>query len=124
MLDDKYRYLEADKVPKGIGSIEYSFLLMYNLFGDEIIDKFTKTPARIFDLKAKGMLKTDFDADICIFDKEEETDITAGHSESDYSVYEGTKLKGKIISTISRGKFIVKDNIFIGGKGLYVRRKL
>lgn len=124
MLDDKYRYLEADKVPKGIGSIEFSFILMYNLFGDDIIDKFTKIPASIFDLKTKGSLKVGLDADICIFDKEGETIVTSGHSESDYSVYEGMKLKGKIISTISRGKFIVKDNTFIGGKGLYVRREL
>lgn len=124
MLDDKYRYLKANKLPKGIGSIEYSFLLMYNLFGDEIIDKYTSAPASIFGLKNKGELKVGLDSDICIMDPDKMTKVNSGHSESDYSVYDGLELKGKIISTISRGKFIIRDNEFLGGKGLYVRRKL
>ena len=41
------RYKEASKIPKGLGGVEFSFSLMYHLFGDEIIDKFTLNPAKI-----------------------------------------------------------------------------
>lgn len=124
MLEEKLRYLDANKIPKGIGGVEYSFVLMYEMFGDKIINKFTKTPARIFDLKNKGQLKVGYDADICIFDPNGSTIVTSGHSKSDYSVYENLRLKGKMISTISRGNFIVKNGDFVGGYGKYIRREI
>lgn len=124
LLDEKLRYDDASKIPKGIGSIEFSFLLMYQLYSESIIDKFTKNVAEIFQLKNKGEIKLGYDADLFVFDKNRVTQTSSGHSNCDYSVYTGKTLQGKVISTISRGMFIVKDNEFIGGKGKFVKREI
>ncbi|MCG3256834.1 MAG: amidohydrolase family protein, partial [Candidatus Heimdallarchaeota archaeon] len=48
--EEKMRYKKASKVPKGLGSLEFSFSLMFHLFGNKIIDKFTLNPAKIHNL--------------------------------------------------------------------------
>ncbi|MCD6435277.1 MAG: amidohydrolase family protein [Clostridiales bacterium] len=123
-IEEKYRYEDADKVPKGIGSIEFSFVLMYSLFGDRIIDKFTKNPAKIFGLENKGTLHIGTDADIAIFNPNGKTVITNGHSKSDYSPYEGYEVKGTVESTIIRGNFVVKNKKLFKTKGKFIRRSL
>jgi len=40
------------------------------------------------------------------------------------SVYNNEILKGEIIATISKGKFIVKEGKFLGGQGEYLPRRL
>jgi dihydropyrimidinase len=46
------------------------------------------------------------------------------HGGSDYTPYEGIKVKGWPISTIVRGKFVVRDGQLVGreGNGAYVPR--
>lgn len=124
LLEEKDRYTDANKVPKGIGGIEYSFILMYTLFGDKIIDRFTKNPAEIFGLTEKGTLAIGTDADIVIFNPTAETIITSGHSKSDYSPYEGFHAKGSIESTIVRGDFVIKNKELFKHKGRFIRRVL
>ena len=51
--EEKLRYSKASKIPKGFGSLEDSFSLMYNLFGESIIDKYTTNPAKIHGLFPK-----------------------------------------------------------------------
>lgn len=125
MKIDKEKYDQVSKIPKGFGSIEYSFSLMYNLFGEKIIDKFTKNPAQIFGLyPQKGKIELNTDADLVIFNPKKEFIIDSGHSNSDYSPYEGIKLRGKIESTILRGEIIVEDYEYVGKiKGNFIRRK-
>jgi len=124
-LKDKERYDEVSKIPKGFGSIEYSFSLMYNLFGEKIVDKFTKNPAKIFGLyPQKGKIELNTDADLVIFDPNKEFTIESGHSNSDYSPYEGVTLRGKVESTLLRGELIVKNYEYVGKiKGDFIRRK-
>ena len=123
--EDKRKYDEIAKIPKGLGSIEFSFSLMYNLFGEKIIDKFTKNPAKLFGLYPnKGSIELYTDADLIVFDPKKEFVIDSGHSNSDYSVYEGIKLKGKVEKTILRGELIVDNYEYIGNsKGKFIRRK-
>lgn len=122
MIEDKMKYDTADKVPKGIGGIENSFVLMYNLFGSQIIPKFTKTPAEIFGLKNKGSIEVGKDGDIIVFNDTVSNNIKETHSKSDYNVYAGLKIKGKIIGTISKGKIVVDRDEFFGGEGNFVER--
>ncbi len=124
MREEKLRYNQPSKIPKGLGGLEYSFSLMYNLFGDEIIPKFTINPAIIHNLfPKKGIIKEGSDADIVIFDSQKEWIIDSGHSKSDYSPYEGMKIKGRVESTILRGDFVVQEGKFIGKKrGEFKRR--
>ncbi len=114
------------EIPQGIGGIEFSFVLMYTLFGEEVIDKFTENIAKVYGMyPKKGVIDIGSDADIVVFDPEKEWVIKEHHSASDYNVYEGFEVKGKVISTISRGEFVVKDGEFVGKKGWgeYIKRE-
>lgn len=121
-LSDKYKYKAIDKIPKGIGSLEFAFPLMYQLFGYEIINHFTKNPADIFNLTQKGRLEVGRDADIVLFNENLWTDCNQNHSNSDYTVYKDMVLKGKIVKTYLRGELIVEDDKIYERKGNYLRR--
>jgi len=126
---DHCPFLKAEKthqllkdLPLGIGSIEHSFNIMYSLFQDKIIDKMTKNVAKIHGLfPQKGIIQVGSDADLFIYNTLVESTITNNHSNCDYSVYTGRKTLGKVESTISRGVFILKDSVFIGGNGKFLR---
>lgn len=112
-------------IPMGIGGVEYSFPLMYSLYGDKVIDKFTINPAVVHGLyPKKGHLLPGADADIVIFDPEQKNIIKQHHSKADYIPYYGLEIKGNICSTISRGRFIIKDGAFYGGSGNYLFREV
>ncbi len=114
------------EIPQGIGGVEFSFVLMYTLFGEKVIDKFTENVAKAYGLyPKKGTLEIGSDADVVIFDPDVEWVIKGHHSASDYNVYEGFEVRGKVVSTISRGEFVVKDGEFVGkeGHGEYLERK-
>lgn len=122
MIEEKFKYHKAYKVPKGIGGIEHSFSLMYTLFGNEIIPKFTSNPAEIFGLKNKGKIQIGMDGDIVIYDESFARNIAENHSKCDYCVYEGFVVMGKVFYTISKGKIIVDSQNFYGGDGKFIRR--
>ena len=110
-------------MPMGIGGVEFSFVLMYSLFGEKIIDKFTKNVAGYYGLKNKGAILPSYDADLVVFDPEEEWVIKEHHSNSDYIPYKDFKVKGKIISTISRGRFVLKEGVLNKRvKGSFIKR--
>ncbi|MHA1543293.1 MAG: dihydroorotase, partial [Candidatus Hodarchaeales archaeon] len=80
--EEKMRYKEASKIPKGLGSLEFSFSLMYHLFGDQTIDKFTLNPAKIHKLfPKKGIIQVGSDADFVIFDPVKVLYIDSSHSQ-------------------------------------------
>ncbi len=77
-------------------------------------------PARIFGLyPRKGTLLPGADADIAIVDLNLEKKVTAAeqHSCSDYTIYEGWKMKGWPVLTMLRGSVIVKDGKLVGSQG-------
>ena len=117
MEKDKARQ-RLDEIPMGIGSIEHSFAVMHNILGNKAIDKMSKRPAEIFRLYPwKGLLAVGSDADIAIYDDNNDYKIHGSHSTCDYTVYEGFKVKAKIESTICGGKFVVRNGKFKGGNG-------
>jgi len=122
MIAEKMKYDTADRVPKGIGGIENSFILMYNLFGNEIIPKFTSVPAKIFGLETKGAIEVGNDADLVIFNELVSNNIKETHSRCDYNVYAGLKVKGKLLATIVGGDLIVNRDEFFDRKGRFIER--
>lgn len=81
--------------------------------------------ARVFRLKDKGVIAPGYDADLALVDLEWEREITPElFGDSDFSVYEGMKLKGWPRYTISRGDIIQKDGVITAkpGRGRYIRR--
>lgn len=115
-----------DQIPMGIGGIEHSFELMYTIFGDKIIDKFTVNPAKLHGLyPRKGTLNPGAHGDVVIFNPEDEYIIEGSHSRCDYDLYKGTKVKGRIKATISRGRIIIKDGeLLCNDGGIYIKRSL
>ena len=74
----------------------------------------------------KGVIKAGSDADLVIFDPKKRLRID--HRElktvSDWSPYQGLRLKGGPVMTISRGEVIVKNGRFVGraGRGRFISR--
>jgi len=87
----------------------------------------TSGPARIFDLvPAKGAIAVGCDADLTLVDLARERVVNAAElgSYSDYSLYDGWKLKGWPVRTIVRGVTVMDDGVIVGppGHGRYLRR--
>lgn len=83
--------------------------------------------AKIFGVyPQKGYFGVGGDADITIIDLNREQVVTADMLESSqpFTVYEGRKVKGWPIMTISRGEIVMKDGVITGeaGHGKYLRR--
>jgi len=110
----------TSRIPMGIGGIRYSFAAMYTEFGTAVIPKYTDGPAKAYGLfPKKGTLLPGADGDIVIFDDGPEEIIHDSES-----IYNGKKVKGKIQDVFLRGKQIVKNGIFLGGHGKYIKREL
>jgi len=47
------------------------------------------------------------------------------HSAAGYTPYEGMRVQGRVVSTLRRGAFLVRDGEFFGesGTGVYLRRE-
>ena len=117
MSSDKKNHPSLVGHPLGIGGIESSFVVMHKLFGDQIIDKMTKNIADLEGFSQKGRIFAGKDADLAFIKEVDEYPIGKPHGTCDYSVYEGIKVKEKIVHTMLRGRLILKDEKFLGGQG-------
>jgi len=118
------RKRKTGNLPMGIGGIEHSFVLTYSLFGKKIIEKFTINPAKFFGLyPQKGTLLPGADADIVIFDPNYKGIIKESHTKSDYDLYLGIQIKGKIEKVFKNGALIIEDDKLVRkNKGNFIRR--
>ncbi|MCK9909161.1 dihydropyrimidinase [Microbacteriaceae bacterium K1510] len=75
----------------------------------------------------KGTIAIGTDADIAIWDPNRKETISQKlmHGNTDYTPYEGIEVTGWPVSTMVRGKFVVRDGKLVGklGAGDYVTRK-
>jgi dihydropyrimidinase len=121
-------------VPNGIPGVETRLPILFSegvgkgrISLNEFVALTATNHARMYGLyPKKGTIAVGADADIAIWDPEREVTITQSlmHGGSDYTPYEGIKVKGWPISTIVRGKFVVRDGQLVGreGNGAYVPR--
>jgi dihydropyrimidinase len=121
------------KIPNGCDGVEtrYPYLLSEANIGtttfNRVVEICCTNPARIFGCAPrKGSISVGGDADIVIYDPEKEATITNNtlHSKSDFTVWEGLKLKGYPVMTFSRGTLVYDNGEFVGkpGYGKYVKR--
>jgi len=86
----------------------------------------TTAPARIFRVPGKGDIQVGFDGDLTVVDLELVREVRAAElgSYSDYSLYDGWRMKGWPTMTIVRGEPVMQDGRIVGagGHGRYVRR--
>ena len=88
----------------------------------------SSNPARLHGMfPEKGSLAVGTDADIAIWDPKKPFVIRPNKLQTncDWSPFDGWKLKGYPVLTISRGKIVAKDGRFVGnvGHGRFVKRR-
>lgn len=94
---------------------------------DLLIGKITKTPAEIFGIyPQKGTILPGSDADIVLIDMNmyKEVKVSETNTRSDFSLYEGKKIKGWPVLTIKNGEIVVENGRYIGShsNGRYISR--
>jgi dihydropyrimidinase len=122
------------KIPNGGPGVEHRMSLIYNggVAGGRIsLNRFVEltstSAAKLFGLfPRKGTIAVGSDADIVIFDPDEEMTISAEthHMNVDYSAYEGMKIKGVTKTVLSRGRVVIEDGKYVGkpGDGQFLKR--
>jgi dihydropyrimidinase len=122
------------KIPNGGPGVEHRMSLIYNggVAGGKIgLNRFVEltstAAAKLFGLfPRKGTIAVGSDADIVIFDPNEEMTISAAshHMNVDYSAYEGMTVKGVTKTVLSRGRVVIEDGKYAGkpGDGQFLKR--
>ncbi|MGA9769448.1 MAG: dihydropyrimidinase [Blastocatellia bacterium] len=122
------------KIPNGGPGVEHRMSLIYNggVVGGRIsLNRFVEltstAAAKLFGLfPRKGTIAVGSDADLVIFDPNEEQTISAAthHMNVDYSAYEGMKIQGAVKTVLSRGRVVIEDGKYTGraGDGEFLRR--
>ena len=122
------------KCPSGAPGVEERLILLYSegvakgrLTLPQLVKYACANPARVAGLyPRKGAIEAGADADLAILDPDREWTLTTGklHGNSDYTCYEGMKVKGYIERVLLRGKTVALDGAFTGarGDGRYLKR--
>ena len=114
---DYEKEVEFDYAPFGITGLETELALSLmqlvhtkRISLADLIAKFTVNPARLLNLN-KGTLSAGADADVTVFDSDEEWIFQAADSasKSKNSPFSGWKLKGNAVATIIAGKKIESE---------------
>ncbi len=112
--------------PPGTSGIEVRLPLFYT-FGvlegrislNRWVDACCTRPAVVCGLPTKGRVEVGYDADLVVFDPERELTLSHEvlHSNIDYSTYDGMKVRGLPVTTISRGEVLVEDRTLVAAPG-------
>jgi dihydropyrimidinase len=122
------------KIPNGIASVGDRLNLLYTYGVGEgrislnrFVDVISTAPAKIFGMyPKKGSIVAGGDADLVIFNPEAtgEVSVKTQYHNVDYSAYEGFKLKGLPQTVLLRGRYAVRDGMYVGeqGHGRFITR--
>lgn len=123
------------KIPNGGPGIEHRLSLIYTggvhggrFSPNRFVQLVATAPAKLFGLfPRKGTIAVGSDADLVVFDTNEEQVISAAthHMKVDYSMFEGIRVKGIPKHVLSRGKTVIENSKFVGkaGSGEFIRRQ-
>ena len=125
---------DFSKIPNGGPGIENRLSLIYTngvatglMDMNRLVEIFSTTAAKLFGLfPRKGTIAVGSDADIVVFDPDEETVISAQthHVNVDYNLYEGMRVKGVPQVVIANGQVIIEGGEHVGapGNGRFLKR--
>jgi dihydropyrimidinase len=129
--------LESDtftKTPGGLPGLETLLPLMATygvakgrLDWPDLVRLLSRNPAQLYGLwPRKGVLRPGADADVVLYDPEPETIMTdeAIHMRAGYTPFQGMRVQGRVVSTLRRGAFLVRDGALVdpGDRGVFLRR--
>ena len=115
------------KIPGGAGGVEHRLALL-NTYGlltnrlnfNQIVNLFSSTPSAIFGISPrKGILEEGSEADIVVWNPEQESVISARshHMNCDINIYEGMQVKGRADYVIRGGQVVIENGSLIPGAG-------
>jgi len=123
------------KVPNGVPSLEARLPVLFSegvgkgrIDLNRFVALTATTPARIFGLyPRKGTIAVGADADIALWDPKKDVliDRFTLHDRMDYTPFEGMKVRGWPVVTISRGEVIWANGEVLGeaGRGVFLGRE-
>jgi dihydropyrimidinase len=123
------------KIPNGGPGIEHRLSLIYTggvhakrFSANRFVELVSTAPAKLFGLyPRKGTIAVGSDADLVIFDPDEQQVISAKthHMRVDYSMFEGIQITGVPKTVLSRGLAVIDSGKFVGrpGAGQFLRRQ-
>lgn len=122
-------------VPPGLGGSEMNLTFLHSegvvkrgMTPEKMVDLLATAPAGEFGVVGKGKLEVGYDADMVVFNPNEERTVSFKDlaTPGGFTIYEGVKMKGWPEMTISRGEVIVKERKFIGktGRGRFIKRSI
>lgn len=120
--DMEKQHKRLKDIPFGIGGIQYSFPLLYSLFGLPVVDKMTRHPAEFFHLSRKGQLEEGYDADFFLYDQRHATRLVDNYS-SATTVYRGMPVNGTVTSTFIRGQAVLDEGEIKPYQGKFLKRE-
>lgn len=96
---------------------------------DKLIPMVSENPTRRMGLNAKGSLRIGADADIAMVDLNADWVVGKDNLGTDagYSIYEGERMSARVVHTLSRGRFALRDGALQEdaiGAGRFVAREL
>jgi dihydropyrimidinase len=125
---------DFSKIPNGAPGLE-NRLQMVHEFGvragrislNRMVELLSTNPAKLFGLyPRKGTIAVGTDADLVVFDPEQNVTISASthHSKSDYNIFEGTEVTGTPEVVLLRGNVLVENGELVAqpGVGRFVKR--
>jgi dihydropyrimidinase len=118
---------DFSKIPNGAPGIETRMSLVYDggvregrISMNRFVELTATSPAKIFGLfPRKGTIAPGSDADIVVFDPNRTMTLSAKtlHMNVDYNPYEGRQVTGAADTVLTRGRLIIENGKFVGGKG-------
>lgn len=121
---DKINIISTDHAPHtredkmsgsaGFPGVETSFSLLTTAYHkgkitfESIIEKMSTNPAKLFGFKKEGEIKKGNYANLTFVDIKKEWKVNASKffSKSGWSPFEGKKLKGRVVATMVKGRFV------------------
>eukprot|EP00892_Ulva_mutabilis_P012811 jgi/Ulvmu1/9902/UM057_0059.1 len=111
------------KIPNGVNGIEERMHVVWEemvnsglMSPEQFVHVTSAKAAQIFNVfPRKGSVSVGADADVIVLDPRVEHTISAEihHSQMDTNVYEGKKIRGKVTTTISRGRLAWHNDEFL-----------
>lgn len=115
------------KIPNGVPGTEVILPILYSegvrrgrLNLNQLVRLTSYHASKLFGLyPQKGVLAVGSDADLVILDPDLELELSQEnlHSQIDYTIYEGVRVKGIPVTTLVRGKPVVLERELVGKRG-------
>jgi len=120
LIEDKEK--EYPNSPSGMPGVQTLLPVMLNHINngklklEQLVKFLCENPVNIFQIKNKGYIKKDFDADFTIIDLDKKIEIKNENIESKckWSPFHGQIFKGTPVSTIINGEIKMKDGKILG----------